>query len=265
MTSVAAWIAVDSRGPSSAYIATDSRLTWGASEHWDYGRKAFASSRYPDISAYVGDVLFPSMLLSQYTDVRDADRTADYLSSGDRFAKLVEACRLTHKDLPANQKRPFTIVHVSREGEGMVAAFQVRTLTYRRGGWETECLSSDWERSTIVRAEGSGRDAVLAANERWESGESGGTSRACFSAFVDSLAKGGDAHSGGAPQLVALYRKGPGRSLGVIQGKSRFISGLPIQSSGPMPDVEWRNELFERCDGVTRRRLKGAQRHQRPA
>ena len=61
MTSLLAWVGVDSRHLSSIYLASDSRISWGDVANWDFGRKLFASTKYPEIIGYVGDVLFPSL------------------------------------------------------------------------------------------------------------------------------------------------------------------------------------------------------------
>jgi hypothetical protein len=72
--------------------------------------------------------------------------------------------------------------------------------------------------------------------------------------------------SGGGPQLVGLYRKGPGRTFGTVFGGKRYFAGAPVARDAASSDtVEWRNELFERVDGVTARRLDGAQPHARPS
>jgi hypothetical protein len=60
MTIILGWLAVDSHSPSSAYIASDSRFTWGHVANYSYGRKLFAFKDYPDILGYCGDVLFPT-------------------------------------------------------------------------------------------------------------------------------------------------------------------------------------------------------------
>jgi hypothetical protein len=66
MTTLISWIGVDSRKPSSLYIASDSRLSWASSDaYWDRGRKVFSSKRLPHIWGYCGDVLYPSLALGQ--------------------------------------------------------------------------------------------------------------------------------------------------------------------------------------------------------
>ena len=65
MTMLASWIGVDTHGATSAYIVSDSRFCWGNNMTYDYGKKVFASKKYPEIFGYAGDVLFPSVVLSQ--------------------------------------------------------------------------------------------------------------------------------------------------------------------------------------------------------
>lgn len=262
MTSIAVWVGVDSRGPASCYIATDSRITWTRSQSWDFGRKAFASAAFPDLFAYAGDVLFPSMLLSQVVAALDAGViNRAHSSPAERFELLEAMARITHKEYPPSQQTSFSVIHASRSGAGMTSAFEVRKLTFTGGSWTRENLTLPWTTSTIVLAEGSGRAAVMASHDRWMHSNSGGTSRACFSAFVESLRERADASSGGAPQLIGLYRERNAQTFGIITGTSRFLHGLPVQSNDVDPSLEWRNELFERCDGRSRRTIHGAQRH----
>ena len=78
------------------------------------------------------------------------------------------------------------------------------------------------------------------------------------------MKSGGDPRSGGAPQLVGLYREGAARSFGVIFNNERYLFGLPVNLDAEWENVEWRNELFERCNAESKTVLEGAQRHSRP-
>ena len=69
MTLLASWIGVDTHGPTSAYMVSDSRISWGLNSKFDYGRKVFASSQYPEIFGYAGEVIFPSVVLSQLIEM----------------------------------------------------------------------------------------------------------------------------------------------------------------------------------------------------
>jgi hypothetical protein len=178
MTSLIAWIGVDSRGPASAYLASDSRISWASGAHWDIGRKLFTSEKSADL--FDDAVMLPS-------------------------------------------------------------------------------------ESVLVLTVGSGESTVARYDAAWRKTEVGRTSRAVFSAFCEALKSGADHFSGGAPQLVGIYRRGHGETFGVIYQGERYVLGVSISSdqAGKLA-VEWRNELFERCDGPSMERLEGAQRHSRP-
>ena len=55
MTTLAAWVSVDSEKPSACYLVSDSRITW-PNGHWDSGQKLFVSTSFP-VSAYVTEGL----------------------------------------------------------------------------------------------------------------------------------------------------------------------------------------------------------------
>ena len=71
MTLLVSWTGVDTHGTASAYIAADSRVSWGDIAVFDHGRKVFAFRHSPDILGYCGDVLFPTMAISQLTEMAD--------------------------------------------------------------------------------------------------------------------------------------------------------------------------------------------------
>jgi hypothetical protein len=66
MTSLAAWVAVDSRATSSFYLVSDSRISFAHGKPpFDSARKLFASSRYADLFGYCGDVDFAFSVLDR--------------------------------------------------------------------------------------------------------------------------------------------------------------------------------------------------------
>lgn len=83
-----------------------------------------------------------------------------------------------------------------------------------------------------------------------------------YAAFVESLARGQDPATGGAAQLVGLYRIGAGRSFGVVDADGkRHLAGAPVFNVPPSSEMRWHNDRFERTSGLTRRRLASATRH----
>lgn len=269
MTSLVAWIGVDSRGPASIYLASDSRISWASEktvDTWDYGRKLFASKSQPEILGYVGDVLFPSQALGQVIDLIDLGILfvdADHPTT--KWSKIVSLVQSSFQAYPVRPARPFDIVYCTREGSGMASVFHMFTLSWRpNSGW---AIKQDWripEKSDVIATFGSGHDQVKLWHDQWQRADGESVSRSVFSAFCDALRSGSDVHTGGAPQLIGLYRKGPAESFGVINDGGRHLMGVPLPDSLVGNAVEWRNELFERCDGHTMKPLEGAQRHSRP-
>jgi hypothetical protein len=248
-------------------VATDSRFSWQAGRHvetWDLGRKTFASAKFPDVAGYWGDVLFPVVTLSQFFSNLDAGVVAaDASSTEARFKALKEALRISFDAVPVGQRRPFTIVHVSRDGSGMTGLFRIRTLSWApRTAWTRETLPLP-ATSAAVHLGGSGAGTTRLHLQGWMESTQGGTSRAVYSAFLDGLLSAGDQYSGGPPQLVGLYRIGSGRAFGTILGTQRFLHGAPVTSASIDDALEWRNEVFERVSGDTGKRLPEAQRHLR--
>ncbi len=266
MTSFAAWVGVDSRGPSSFYFASDSRITWpGSASVWDSGRKVFASHVHPDIFGYAGDVLFPSIVLGQALDLADTGLLFGQAATvSERQDKLVGFVEESFDVYPPTARGPFIIAHCSRFGSGVSAQFQLRTTSWSwEGGWKLETHPIP-EHSDLALCFGSGRDAINSFVLSWKKSEAGGTSRAIFSAFCDSLQSRTDPLSGGAPQLVGIYRTGAARAFGVITDKGPFLFGSKLTGVIDPGAVEWRNSLFERCDGSSLAPLPGAQRQPRP-
>jgi hypothetical protein len=254
MTTLVSWIGADSRAPSSVYIATDSRISWDE-KTWDFGLKTFASPNTPDVFGYSGDVLFPSLLLAQF-----CAGLAAGIYEGDwatRFRALRQFAEHSFAHLAPDQRRQFEIVHCGRDGSGMKSRFSVGILSLTRQLVFAEDVPEIPERSDIVHLGGSGAAEL---GQKWERHSPGNTTRALFRSFVETLESGADPKSGGGPQMVGLYRVGTGRTFGIRYRQRRYLGGGPVhpRTAG---EVDWRNEWFERIDGVAGSRLPEAQRH----
>jgi len=265
MTSMVAWIGVDSHGPASVYLASDSRISWSATSTWDYGRKLFASRRCPDILGYVGDVLFPSQVLGQIVEHTDAALLFyPDTPSVEKFKKICEVIRECFERYPRQNKKAFTVVFATRESSRLSSRFRVASLRCDPAkAWQTQWHDLP-ERSGLIRSLGSGRESVEKWYHRWLNTAHKRTSRSVFSAFCDSLHSGEDRRSGGPPQLVGIYRIGPARTFGTIYHGQRFLFGLPAKDLADPETIEWRNSLFERCDPQSLERLDDAQKHRAP-
>jgi hypothetical protein len=270
MTSFLAWVGVDSRGPTSVYLSSDSRISWiypnQALDVWDHGRKVFATTTGPHLFGYVGDVLFASLVLSQLTSAADAGLLFAAAKSADaRFGILCEKIQLTFGQLPKSQQRDFSVVYATRDGEGMRCGFSLWVLHWSRSlGWRQEQIGMPMTSSSLSIL-GSGTPHVELWQGRWRASSQGDTSRAVFSAFCDAIQSGADKMSGGPPQLVGLYRVGTGRTFGIVTKQGAFVYGLPVTGAHVDAELatEWRNEAFERVDACGDR-LHGAQDHHVP-
>lgn len=266
MTSLIAWIGVDSRGPASIYLASDSRISWGGKQSWDYGRKLFTFKNHSDIIGYLGDVLFPSQVLSQLADLAASGLlfTIDD-SPKNKWEKITVIIKRSFRGYPFEKSHPFTIVHCTRENSRMESVFHISTLSWEVAkGWTNTQSINLPNQSGLIDIFGSGVKSVSKWFSYWSRTKEKRTSRSVFSAFCDALRSGEDRLSGGAPQLVGIYREGTGETFGIIYNDTRYLFGLPVEPSESLNAVEWRNSLFERCDWKTMEPLRDAQRHSRP-
>ena len=84
-----------------------------------------------------------------------------------------------------------------------------------------------------------------------------------FAGFCDALRSKKDLYTGGAPQLVGMYRKGSARAFGIISEGVPYLGGLRASKHYARAVHEWRNEMFERVDPASRQLFEGAQKHER--
>ena len=263
MTSLAAWVAVDQRAPSSFYLASESRISFeNGGPPVDGTQKLFASARYPDLFGYCGWIAFPFSVL---------ESALKRIDSHLLFSQC-DGAQTRHDKFMAFLKDPsfvqlltkgFTILHVAREGEGMKATFLLWRIAWTPGGgWFSESLSLPTE-SALILSSGSGGELICEHNDKWRH-LLPRTSRSVFSAFCDAVKSGKDPNSGGAPQLAGLFRKGPGRYFGIVDAGKRYLCGKETLDMEACARYEWRNVFFELCDFRTLLRLPKAQRQPRP-
>jgi hypothetical protein len=265
MTSLAAWVGVDGRGTSALYFVSDSRLTWApAGLEWSLGRKLFASGTTSDIFGYCGDVLFPSLVLSQLESLLNSSVLSPRgVAPHERHELILGMIQNSLESYPAAKRAAFSIIHGAREYAGLKSLFHLWKLDWSTQlGWADTRVDLPNE-SRVALALGSGAGAFVEWEKRWQR-PLGRVSRAVFGAFCDALKSGADPKTGGAPQLVRLYRDGPGSAVGVIFEGQRFIYGICVPPGAGVHSVEWRNTQFERCDANTMAILENGQRQPRP-
>lgn len=247
-------------------MASDSRISWGSKfRRWDAGRKLFACANSADSFGYAGDVLFPSMALSQIIEAADAGLlflpTAEPTERHDAFLRRLQSS-FSRRHQGADF--PFEIFHAARVGRGMTCNFMAwKTSFDPKTGWRDEALLIPSGTEVVFKA-GTGSASVNKSRLDWQASDVGGTSRALWSAFCDSLERQGDPLSGGAPQLASIYQTGQGRTVGVVHDGQRFLHGLPLDEVAEPGSLEWRDKAFQRIDVRTLQLIKGAQRQPRP-
>lgn len=261
MTSIACWPGVDSRGQTSLYFATDSRVTWPDGRAIDGQQKTFVSANTHDVFAFCGNVSVPRELLLSI----ETTGLATNLSAHERHHAVIQRLRAVLHVRGATSADSFSILHGSRDGSNMGAAFRLWRVDWSGPGPLVDIAENLPAHSVLAISAGSGKHVINRHYDRWTVSDVGRTSRAVFSAFCESLEVGADPMSGGAPQVVALVRSGPADHIGVIYRKARYVRGklVALDEATTFP-VVWRNQLFERCEPVTMRALPGAQRHARP-
>lgn len=282
MTTLASWVGADSRGPASLYVVSDSRLTWfrdagGGSKTveatWDNGRKTFAARASADIFGYAGDVLLPSQTIGQITDLIDSGAVSLVDATPERKLEwIVRSLQTSCDSYPALAGRDFSLLYGGRRGSGMECEFFLSVVFFKNGiAEQPEQLEVPSSSGPVTYndgrqrfAFGSGRDGFEKHWGRWRRSEVGGTSRAVFSAFADHIHSGEDPCTGGAAQLVGIYRLGPARTFGVIWNQRRFLSGMEVIDVGAEKRLNWHNDLFELCDPLTMRRRETTQPQPRP-
>lgn len=266
MTLLISWLGVDARGPASVYIASDSRISWDTHTHWDQGRKVFGFKNHPDILGYCGDVLFPSQVLSQLVELGDAGLLfrpdADCKSKFEAIKeKLIQLFNAYPHKVHGIMKEYLGVLHASRDASGR---FFCHLIEWNKAsGWsgrEAEYKSH----SDKLLVLGSGSSQYMKHFQKHWASDNTRTSRAIFQSFSDSLSETTDPYCGGAPQLVGLYRKWNARNFGLIWKKQRYCLGVDVTNSNQLDLIEWRNELFELCDGQTMQRRPDAQRQPNP-
>lgn len=260
MTLLLSWVGKDSRKISSFYIASDSRFSWGSPIQYDYGSKVFAFKNSPDIIGYCGDVLYPTTIINQLINMDLSNILFPPNCSATKRSEIIFK-ELTEKfnSYPSHQvmRDKLEIVHASRDNETDFIC-----NVYR---WSKK---KKWERlpqyvpdmSDKVLILGSGSEEYHSKYLKYYNSLGGKTSRALFQCLCDCLKGIQDINCGGSPQLVGLFNKFNGMNFGVIYNHKRFFLGKEILKSNLLTNIEWRNELFERCDGDSMNILIKAQR-----
>lgn len=271
MTTLISWLGADQRGPSSIYLASDSRISWGVADQWNYGGKLFIAQSSPEAFGFCGDVLFPLLILGPLCQRIDANKMLAACSNfHEKLERVRRSVEVSFKDYPTSQKRAFEIFYISRTDQGMTCEFHAgRVFSTDRKIVNSEAMQLPRDpisgpHSGLIGEAGSGSNSMKNWDYRWQSTDIKNTSRSVFGAFCSSLKSGDDPLSGGAPQLIAIYRSGMAKQLGMIWQGKKYFSGVELEDFSAGEQLSWRNERFEICDPSTLMVRAGAQKHPVP-
>ena len=269
MTLVASWIGIDTHGPSSAYIVSDSRISWDGGYIYDYGKKVFASKQYPELFGYAGDVLFPSIVLSQIIEMIDSGLLfRDNMTCAEKNKIIYEKLRYSFAKYPTLAGlKAIQIIHISRD----TTFERYPQFHHYQMTWSSK---TDWEceekpippSSGLLFVLGTGKKEFDENYKLYQDGKNRSTSRNVFHCFITTLDKIKCKACGGAPQLVGIYRRPctNGNNYGIIYKGKRYYLGMEVPKEAQYDNIEWRNENFELCGGQSKRRLEEADRREDP-
>jgi len=260
MTLVTSWITREGRKLSSAYIVSDSKISWGKNDHYDYARKVFACSKYPEIFAYCGDVIYPSIVLNQIVEM--IDNHVLFLKKANRFErsdKIYEKLKEKFSSFP-NQHMcgVLKILHISRDDK---EEFLIKIYEWNKTkNWKSNIheIPINNESETLITM-GSGSNEFNRIHRKYKERlkETNGltTSRGIFQCFCRALTNfeiNNDPFCGGAPQLVGLYNNNIGKYFGIIYNDKRYFLGSEMKDENCLASIKWHNENFEVCNGKTK-------------
>jgi|GEM_PF-304474 hypothetical protein len=265
MTIIASWVTLDdkvgAKEVSSIYIVSDSRISWPDGSCWDHARKVFNFTNHPDILGYSGDVLFPSQVLSQILSLGDAGLLFDKKDSFNMKSDAIfKAITRLFGDYPKSKLFPsFTIMHYGKQIGG---DFGGRIYRWEKArGWAVPEPLPIPEHTQLCVCVGSGSaEFMIPFNRKHKPAYGPVTSKDIYQQFVETLCSIKNPSCGGPPQLAGVFRNDFSQSFGIISNEKRYVLGLEIENDANLLSVEWRNELFERCDPITKERFASAKR-----
>lgn len=280
MTTLIAWAAIDDRGTSAVYMASDSRLSWAEYGNWDSGRKIFASEKFPEILGYTGDAFFCTQVLSQVIAFVDScEPLAEITSLDEKYAYIGSLIERAFKSYPTQFCLPsFSILYLTRIGKSWGACTFAWT---NKDGWQTKQVHSiplNWEdvravdkslmfqtSAVLFATAGSGGDMFMTYYRESEWFKTMPMySRGIFGAFTDFIESSEDSKTGGRPQISGLYRNFDAKKIGFVDSDARYLYGIHVLPNDYQPSVRWVNRTFENCAALSGERIPGEQRQPAP-
>lgn len=259
MTTLASWIACDQNKHSAIYIATDSRISQGAKKYSDSSQKIFSIKSTSDILGYSGDTLFVTQIILKFISFIEQGFLKSGSTADEKFKNfhyfLKNESKTYLSDIVNSEILYFTNINKN---------FYAARFSYNKQ-IEYQLIDLNVTKSSILQIHGSGGRSYKETLSKYQKSDIADKSRMFYTAFCDNLIKGDDPFSGGAPQLVGIYRNGESKIFGNIYCKNKYYLGTKIDDLPIIGEnIEWRNENFERCSFDTGKIIKGAQRQPDP-
>lgn len=263
MTMIVSWIGVDTHGPASAYMVSDSRISWNNNIKYDCAKKIFAFNNSADIIGYCGDVIFPSIILSQIVELADLGLLFHKDDESTKKWNIINKKIIESFNKYPSMQLPITNVIILYITKNIKNEFSFFTLSWDK-------LKKRWhgtiektpKQSGVVQIYGSGKKQFLENYERYNLGKNKNTSRNVFHCFCDTLFSNTTNKTiGGMPQLAGIIRKSNtcARKYGFIFNKKRYLYGVEITNLTNFNYVFWINDLFENYDGEKMKKIPNAQ------
>ena len=269
MTLIVGWVSADNkpRGKqiSALYFASDSRYTW--KQHGrdvvicqtDYGKKLFASSKYPEIFGFCGDVFLSKHLIEGLIALIDSGtffNTSETLCS--KVQKVTTYFEAILSEFPDRQRANCIILYGTKVGRH----FHLETYDILKDNITHEGVELP-NVYTVVCSDGSGKQLfsenwIYANNEKANEYNLSRGVYHCLSETIETVEKN---DIGGVPQLVGIYRGLQTPTIfGIIKNGKRYIDGKEFLGDITLLDnIEWRNDNFERVNPYTLKLHEGAQ------
>jgi hypothetical protein len=264
MTTLISWKANDSSGIASVYLASDSRFSWNSVKRWDYGQKIYGSRNFPEIVGYCGDVLFATSIINSLIFLIDKEIIySNVLPSDEKNVIVFDYIKQKFDMFP--DAMDTTIIHVIKDLNKKFSYYEIKYLAQKHS-WVNRKVDLEQNCETrTIGVYGSGASHFTTKLNNYSKNDLNGTSRFCYMVFCDTLIEGKDKNTGGAPQLIGLY-KGRNYSIdiGTIWNEKRYLYGMEVENEFYVENIEWRNQNFERYEAKTIKIINGAQRQPRP-
>jgi hypothetical protein len=263
MSLVIGWIGFDKK-PSSLYFAADSRISWPDKSKWDNAQKVFALPITDEIFGYCGDVLFPTQILSQITQLAQTGALfAPKEHPEDRVKTYLKLLEKAIESYPQDKfAEPFHVLYAVAY-EGQLFCYKISSQA-RSSQFILTPLPIPHDCSAVIGEPLGSSGAIKYLKSLFTRGKGAWTGKELksyeiFQAFHMTLTDSGDAAIGGAPQAVSLYDNGEAKLYGVFYKENKYILGMNGNYLMIPNEISWRNESFEICDAQTGKRKQDAQ------